>query len=275
MSETRIPQAVTLAYAVEQIHLTIDRIHQAAPWLAALLEPGRLAAWSTPAVTDQAAERLEALGHSDRAYRELNLSRGMSALPPSPAPVRLAVVDAQTAVRQHAAAAAAKLWHPPMNRPPGSLLGLLDWIGDHAGLLRSVPQAVRVDEALQRADRACRAASQSLDEEVEAIGRPCPACDRRSLQREVSTTGGPRLVRCVSQSCLCSGEATEDRPRCGCRQEHPIEGVRHVWLPSQLEGPHGLWEAIAAAAVKHPARRRLERAAAGHGGWQSRNMGGA
>lgn len=274
------PESDAVAYTVEQTHITIDKLRESWGWLLELVEPGRCSAGAARAITDDQAERLEALGHSDRAYRQHNLRHGMSALPPSPAAVRLPVVDAQVLVAtlvldaaRTAATAAGSVYIGMRPSLAESVADALCWLEESAlGEIRDERTAAKLDQLLQRADRTARSAAHCTDEEVESLGRPCPACGRRSLQRESSPGGAARVVRCVSKSCRCAGEATPDRPGCTCRKEHKREGKRHAWLPSELDGPYGLWAAI--EALDRP-RDRVRRAAAGHGGWQSRNMGGA
>lgn len=284
-------------YAIEQIHITADRIREAWTWLVELTEPGPAAAVPAPAMTDEQAERLEAAAHQARAYRAWNLAHGTTALPASPAPVRLAVVDAQAvvdALLAHAVdrlrAAGHRPGHPvPVDGRPG-VPDRLAWItGYRLGLgttgrdgilliegaiatVRDPELAADVEQLLTRADRAARAAAADVDDPGEqlidpATSRParCPACGRRSLQRE--STG---LIRCVSQSCRCTGDAEPDHPECGCRRWEKRPELAHVWTRS---GELELWDAIEAA---RPAggRRGVGRGAAGHGGWQSRDMAG-
>jgi hypothetical protein len=266
-----------VAYTVEQIHVSIDLLRESWGWLLELVEPGHASARSAPAVTDEQAERLEALGHSDRAYRDFNLRWGMSALPPSPAAARIAVLDAQAIVAVHvldAARAVATAGNAVYlgGRPSmaASVRNALDWLDHAVDGLRDGQLAETIDTSLRRADRTARAAAHCLDEDVEPLRDRCPACGRRSLQRELD--GATRVVRCVSQSCRCTGDAEPDHPACGCGKERREPGRRHVWLPSEFDGPHGLWAATETAQLAHV---RLYRSARGHGGWQSRNMGGA
>lgn len=284
-------QPTAAAYIVEQIHLTIDRLREAWEWLEALVEPGRPQPSPGRAMTDDQSERLEAIGHSDRAYRTWNLRQGMSALPPSPAAARLGIVDVQMATHETLVAVVCTLadtGNETTRRWADTIVatvpGMLDWLDGYAfglgptgfdGLLlrpgavdriRDANLAAAVDKELQRVDRIIRAAADATDDEVVPIHEPCPACCRRSLQREVSSSGVGRVVRCISKSCRCTGDAEPDRAACKCGRTQKRPGRPHVWLPSELD------ELAAAVEAGQSPRPRLGRGGAGHGGWQSRNM---
>lgn len=291
-------QVKAVHYAREQIHLLVDELRAAWTWLVDLAEPGPASPAPTRAMTDDLAELLEARGHSDRSYRAWNLSRGMSALPPSPAPVRLAVVDAQVAVHQLLATAVLTLAETggPRAQATGDAATaagvprMLDWLAgwEIARLgesgrdgvwiavgavdrIRDAELATDVEKLLVRAGHVARTAAgigsddaeQLLDPETSRPAR-CPACGRRSLQRE--TTG---LIRCVSQSCVCTGDAEPGRPECGCRLLEKRDGLHHVWIRST---EYELWAAIAHDRAGRG--RGVGRGASGHGGWQSRDMAG-
>jgi hypothetical protein len=298
-------QIAAAAYAVEQIHLTVDQLRDAWAWLAELTVPGPASPAPARAMTDEQAERLEARGHSDRAYRSYNLRHGMSALPPSPAAARVSVVDVQITVAQLVTDAVTTLTgagHAPGHRVPAGgprprgvlqravpdVPALLDWISGcglglgHTGrdgmlvvagaiaTVRDPELAGAVEQLLARADRAARDAAGAGDDPAEQLvdetGRParCPACGRRSLQREAT-----RLIRCISASCRCTGDATPDLDECGCRRTEKRPGLPHVWNRATEDQ---LWAAI----DDHPAPTRplLGHGGRGHGGWQSRDMAG-
>ncbi|MEV4705041.1 hypothetical protein [Actinoplanes sp. NPDC049316] len=271
-----------VVFTIEQIHLTLDRLRESWEWLLELAEPGRAAPAASPALTDDQAERLEAVGHSDRAYRAYNLRHGMSALPPSPAAARIAIIDAQA----HAGAAIMDAVHLVAAAADSVYVGgrpdqaatvrtALAWLdGPALDDVRDDRVAAAVDQLLQRADRTARQAAACTDDEVEPLVDPrtrraprCPACGRRSLQRERST--GRTAIRCVSQQCRCTGDGAPGIPECGCRREEKRPGKPHVWPP--VDEPE-LWAAI--NATPEPERPAVGRGAAGHGGWQSRDMAG-
>ncbi|NMO52008.1 hypothetical protein HH310_12470 [Actinoplanes sp. TBRC 11911] len=287
-----------MPYLLEQIRITADQIRTAWAWLELLVEPGH-ATTVARAVDDGQAERLEALGHADRAYRDWNLRHGMSALPPSPAAVRLGIVDAQVVVHQHVATAVrllagtgsnAKTW----TRADVALQSVptaLDWlVGSDIGLgadggggvwrrqgavdrIRDANLAAEVDKLLQRADRVAREATGDDGMQLRPLEHRCPACGRRSLQLDHESAHRINwLVKCVSQRCVCTGDATPDREACGCGKRYRRPGRPHVWTYAELsDGHHGLLDVVAAAARDRPG---VGRGASGHGGWQTRDMAG-
>lgn len=289
-----------IRYTVEQIRITADELRTAWAWLRLLVEPGRETSVGT-AVDDQRAERLTAAGFQARAYREWNLRRGLSALPPSPGSARVGIVDAQVHVHGIVVDVATRTARSVGGRPPAradtvvaTVNAALDWLTGDAGEpgrpwitgtggvlwragpldeLRDAGLAAGVDRDLQRADRIARAAARVLDERVQPIDHRCPACGQRSLQLYYDGDDRRRwYVRCVSARCRCTGSGEPGRPSCGCRQATRYAGRPHAWAYGELEGPFGLWAAIAATS---PDRPRLEARTAGHGGWQSRDRAGA
>jgi hypothetical protein len=285
MTDEQHADQTAAAFVVEQIHLTLDRLRESWEWVVELVVPGHATSSSAAAVTDDQAERLEALGHSDRAYRAWNLRHGMSALPPSPAAARLAALDAPGVIAMcvieaaHLAAAAAdSVWVGGQPQRVATVRAALDWFDRPAVLddVRDQAAAVRIDKLLQRADRTARAAAHCEDDEVSPLHDRCPACGRRSLQQEVGRDAGGRenrrVIRCVSASCRCTGDGGPEQPACGCRQKPKRPGRAHAWTPDQIDGPYGLWFAIEATAAGP--RPPIHRGASGHGGWQSRRAEG-
>jgi hypothetical protein len=303
-------QAAAAAYAIEQIHVLADQLRQSWAWLVELAEPGPATPAAAAAETDDRAERLEADAHEARAYRQHNLRHGLSALPPSPAPVRIGIVDTQIHIDQLVNLAAARLaaaGHRASYRIPVAdaraygerrrhspgVPALLDWItGDeiriglgHTGrdgilrlqlgaiaTVRDPQLAADVEQLLARAARTAAAAAGDVDDPGEQLldpdtNRParCPACHRRSLSR--SSTG---LIRCVSQSCRCTGNAEPGHDECGCRRTDKRVDLAHVWTRGN---EHQLWAAIDSARTTGD-HRGVGRGATGHGGWQSRDMAG-
>lgn len=288
---------LAITHMREQICLTADRLRIAWAWLQLLVEPGHASVPSGTAVDDERAERLEALGHSDRAYRAINLREGMSALPASPAPVRVGIVDTQIAVHGHVASAVTMLgatgstWTRRRAATAARTVpAALDWLaGFELGLgvtgrdgvwlrpgavdrIRDADLAAAVDRLLQRADRAARAVTGDEDDApIRPLEHRCPACGHRSLQLEI--LGRDRstwLTRCVSDRCRCTGPGDQETPACGCLRRAPSDvGRHHVWRYSDLDGPLGL---VAALDRFDRQRPDVVAGAVGHGGWQSRNM---
>lgn len=289
---------LAIVHLREQIKITADRIRIAWAWLGLLVEPGHATVPSGTAVDDERAERLEAIGHSDRTYRFLNLREGMSALPPSPAPVRVGTVDTQVAVHAYVGVAVRMLANTGSSahtwaRADAAMATVptaLDWlVGHDVGLgvdgldgvwlrqgavdrVRDAELAAAVDRLLQRADRAARVITGDQDDApIRPLEHRCPACGRRSLQLEI--TGRDRsawLTRCVSERCRCTGPGDQATAACGCLRRAPADvGRHHVWRYSDLDGPLGL---IAALDRYDRQRPDVVAGAVGHGGWQSRNM---
>lgn len=298
MTEQQPPTGLDpVAFTIDQIRITLDRIRTAWAWLTLLVEPGRERTGSV-AVDDAQAERLEAMGRSDRAYREHNLRHGLSALPPSPTPVRLAVIDARVAVhdlvtravdllamtggdatRTRAEAAtgtvpAALRWidGAPIAELGATGTGGVWWQVGGLDRVRDAQLAADVDQLLQRAARIAESSAGITGEPTRPLEHRCPACGRRSLQLEHGSRDRNRwLVRCVSERCTCAGPGSPEQPACGCRDPQRLPGRRHVWPYAELDGPYGLLSALSTAAAEKPG---LRRGASGHGGWQSRGMAG-
>jgi hypothetical protein len=286
--------ATAAAYIVEQIHITADKLRTAWSWLQLLAEPGRATAPSGTAVDDQKAERLEAIGRSDRAYRDYNLRHGMSALPPSPAPIRIGIVDAQvavhglitTAVRLLAGTGGSAHTWARADAALGSVPAALDWlVGYEVGLgvsgrdgvwirqgavdrIRDAQLAADVDRILQRADRAARSAAGDNGSVVRPLEHRCPACGRRSLQLEVTSADRRDwMARCVSERCRCTGPGEPGVPACGCLRRLSYDvGRRHVWTYGQLDGRAGLLAALEMYDRQQPG---VGSGLTGRGGWQS------
>lgn len=282
------------AIAVDLLRITLDELREAWSWLDALVEPGHTASGAATAIDDARADRLEAIGHSDRAYRMWNLRQGMSALPPSPAPARIGIIDAQVDV--HFAVTTAVLLLAKTGNATTQLMAeraaatvptALDWLApEWPGLgrdggdgvwcrtgaidrIRDAQLAEDVHRHIRRANRVARAAAR---EDVDAsnilpLPQRCPACGRRSLQVERPAVDRRTwVVRCVSAACRCAGEG-----ECGCGGGRDRAGRRHVWPYGELDGHAGLLQAVDRLASERPVIRS---GAAGHGGWQSRNMAG-
>lgn len=267
----------------EQARATIDELRQAWAWLQLLTEPGRDASPAI-AVNDAQAERLEAWARATRAYRDWNLGRGLTALPPTPAAARIGVLDAQAAVHGLVLDVAARVagahgaTYIGTRAGHAGVLDALDWLEDDAppGITAAGPLA-RLRDAdlvgdvagqLQRANTIARQAARVLDEDpVQPLEHHCPACGRQSLQLHydrgdlVAAADGvtPRnrsrwYAACVSGQCRCTVEG------CGCGMRTRIVGRRHAWAWGELPD---LWRAIDRA--QRLRRRRVGRSATGRG----------
>jgi hypothetical protein len=223
------------------------RLRRALGWLAVLAEPGREAAPPPPLLTDEQRRLAAVQARQERADRVATLAAGGSALAPSPAPLRVAVLDAQiTAGRVVARVTelAATTIPAPTVRPhvPADVVAGLDWlagpgpVGVAAGagvvVCRGVvweleDQGLLVELGRRLAAGAARAraaAGIGADRVVPFPGGRCPVCRSRSLELD-RTLPGERwwVVRCISASCRCQG------PGCACGQRVRYAGRRHVW----------------------------------------------
>lgn len=286
---------MSAGWVEDNCHGLVDRVRESWGWLRLLVEPGRQSR-SAPVLTDAQRARLARAVRDERADRvRLTItypdgrdatSAGPGALAPAAAPARLGVLDAQAVVRAlvteaaHAAARAlgavyigsradgwavdeALSWldggRPVWVATRSSILGrqLRDSILDqlHLTALRDVARL------LTRADEVARtAAGVGVDgDESGPFPHACPACGRRSLQWQMPAGDESRWsVQCIREACRCVGAG------CGCLQAVRYPQRRHAWAVGELDGPWGLWRAVAAASRRPP---RIRSHAEGHGGW--------
>lgn len=264
-----------LTYLHDQAHLSIAEIRQAWIWLDLLAEPGRATSPTHDLVDDGRAEALAARGMADQAYRRWNLARGLGALAPAPAPVRLSILDAQVTAAGMVAGALVYIAHvlgtyrghagpAPLDdrrRDMAEMLDLLELVVDE---VRDADAAARIERQLARANRVARRAAGELGDPVAPLADRCPACRRKSLALHYDPADMPAVadgldprhpslwwVECISRACVCAGDV------CPCGR--PDEGRRHAWSYGNLGD---LWRAADAAA---PPRRRIRSTAAGRG----------
>jgi len=295
---------VEAAQLVDEIRLTIADLRASWSWLAELVVPGPESR-AAPVLSDTERTRRAATVAAERAERyrpgawtKLGQAQyrreDLGALAAAAIPTRLTVVDAQLAVRGIVLSVAARLARHLGAEYVGGRSGdaavddALEWMaggplawvvardgtawrrpaGGALLQLRDATVAADVDRRLRRADKLARAQAGVEGEPVVPFGHPCPACGRSSLQWHMPRPD-PRYrrdwsVRCMSEGCICAGQG------CGCRQHVRYEGRRHAWSYGELDGPYGLWHAIAMASGP---RRRLRQDASGHGGWSERRRG--
>ncbi len=217
---------------------------------------------------------------------------GHGALAATSAPARLSIVEAQAQVRAivvdaaRAVAAAARAVYVGRAGPdavPAALVWLdgvpARWVATADGVvwprppggvlhqveLGEVPaDLAAIAAGLDRADRIAREAAGVAATLTAPWPDRCPACRLRSLQ--LHHDGDQRhqrawYVACVSEACVCAGAG------CGCRQQVRYAGRRHAWARGELDGPYGLWAAVAAA---HTPRPPVGSTRQGHGrGWRA------
>lgn len=283
---------------IEEARLAVEQLRESWGWLCELVEPSRQPG-ATLAVDDRQAEVLEARGRSDRAYRDWNLRLGMSALPPTPAPASLEVVDAQVYVHRIlldlgrlAARAQRASFVGGRAGMLATVVSILDWLDGtggrgrfvatvdgvvwRQGQLEIMPIALvlAAGKDLARADRAARSAARVVGIAAKEVRFRCPACRRRSLQLQHDGEDKTQwYVRCVSDACRCTGEG------CGCLQRRRVVGRAHSWPYGELESAYGLRNAVAVAdaLAEHRMRengvdREVRSESRGHGGWSNRRV---
>lgn len=189
--------------------------------------PGTPRRWAQLDPSPARIERMNELAREERADRAANLAAGITALGPSPAPIRLEVVDAERVIVSGLIIVEGTVCEwlgltpadaaAPVERI-NRLVGLLDRIAAFPDLARWVLAEVR---------RLNRVAGRAVGdvEEVRRIDGRCPVCASRSLraypEREV--------IACVNPGCQCADDA------CPCDR-----GFRHMWAFDQ-------WAELAAA----------------------------
>lgn len=296
MTRRRDRVAGPVESAVGEARDVLDRLRMSWRWLRLLAEPGRethtgrvltdaqRAARDATAAQER-AERFTA-PRPDRTVGDDLVSRaslvGVGALASTSAPVRLGVVLDAARVRAKVVTAVKLLRDAGVaHRGDRALLEWLGgsapapWVASTSGVLwRRGPldDAADVDASLDlldgvrglldEADELAREAAGVNGERVAPMEQRCPACGNRSLQLHYDGDDRSRWhVRCISAACRCTGAG------CGCRQQVRYPKRPHAWAAGELDGPYGLWQAIASA--RGPAHR-VRSTAAGHGGWAER-----
>lgn len=270
---------------IDRARAAIDALREAYGWLRLLVVPGP---YRRPgrAVDEARAEALEAQGRQARAYREWNLARGMTALAPAAAPVRLDVVDAQARIRatvvdlaRRVAAAAGAVYVGGPGDPVEDVLAWLEaggpgrpfmvstdgeaWRSGQLDDLRDTRVLVNVATTLDGCAELARTAAGVVDEPVTPLEHRCPACRSRSLQlHHGSRAASSWTVVCVRRSCRCAGVG------CSCLRRDRRPGLPHVWTRAELDGPYGLATAVARASTV--ARAPIRSSVVGHGRWSGR-----
>lgn len=253
------------------------RLHQSWSWLALLVEPGPETS-AGRVLSDIERDRQAADLRVER-YERTKVGASAAALAPSPAPIRLAVVDLQAYLThrvRRVASRCARAAVPVGYRPAGAAVPqLLDWltvgrppapwIGSATGVLERRCAFDRCPagtlswaaEQLRHADQLARVAAGVFTDRLAPLPDRCPVCRLRSLQLDyTSDQRNSWSVVCTSTRCVCSGTG------CPCRHRIRYEGRRHAWSYGELDGPYGLWAAIGAARLPRPPIRRT---ASGHG----------
>lgn len=243
---------------IAQAHVTLGWLQEALGWLDDLLEPGPMSRTARP-LTDQARERMDRLALEERADRYITARRGLSALAPTDAPLRLDVLGASTLIYgrlQHLCVEVAAHLHSSylgrQGREAGTAAALAYLSGDGPSwalrlrswtgaldAIRDHNMATRVVAELDRLNQVARDAADVPDILRVHLDPACPACGRYSLYGDI-TAPDPRhwYVICVQswdtdtgrEYCRCTGVG------CACWRRRCQEGSRHVWCGMEETG---------------------------------------
>lgn len=191
------------------------------------LLPGVGRRWHHHDLSDAQRAHQAAVDRADRESKVISLISGQPIIGHSPAPLRVAVLDARNDVERTIAVVEETVCEwltlTPLERSgPAAritrLIGLLDRIAAHSELVDYVDgEARRLDRLTARA--------LGEDEAIHRLDARCPHCSCRSLrafpEREV--------VACINTACRCGDEI------CPCAS--PKSG-RHIW-------PFEQWQELA------------------------------
>jgi hypothetical protein len=281
------PDDVELADARYSAARHAARIVRAFGWAAVLTEPGREPRPAAPLLTDAQRERIAEEAAAEAADRKENLRAGVTALGPSPSPLRPEMLIVRAQVLRTTARLVKRIERASGRTYAGPRLTDRDvvyaldfvagdggppcWAGRpggppyRRGVLGEISALTTVEDVGEQlgelADEAGTAVGITTDRIAPYPRQPCPACGRRTLQTD-ATLANPKYwtVVCISEACRCTGTG------CPCRRSVRWDGGRHAWSYGELTGPHGLDRAQAAQRAGH----RVGSAAVGHGGWQER-----
>lgn len=204
-------------------------------WLADLLEPGtpdRRSRHLTPA----AKANLNRLHRAERADLTETRRQGLAPRGASPAPLRIAVLDAQIIALATATDAAWAASSALRTRP---MLAYVMPIGDDHRRFEAAGEYLTVTLALIHPDLAG-----SIGTDLDAAARTartatgagpgrkplaatCPACGRRSLVATTYDTDDA-IVTCDRGDCRCRGVD------CLCRRPQRSPGGKHMWAAAEF-----------------------------------------
>lgn len=215
--------------ALQTARLHIGQIRVCWP----MLDDARTARISRPSVAlsgRAAASRDEDL-RAERADRDAAIA--YRALAAAPAPVNLAVVDAEAEVRTLISELSWLIrsdlrdWSRLIEPPPDDIDGRLTWL---TGMLDNAAPTVVLAAGLALPP-AARGLTRAVGYEVEwqPTGRRCPACGQRAIHtwRE-SSDPRERTLECSGQRddgkpCRCDGD------ECPCGRAGARAGSKHLW----------------------------------------------
>jgi hypothetical protein len=206
-------------------------------YLPDMIEPGSRRQ-TTRTLGPAAIASLNRLHRAERADLTDQQRHGLAPKAPSPAPLRVAVLDAQILAAGLATDAAWTCSSALRTRP---MLGYVMPAGDDharftaaAGYLAVALLLIHPDLAgtlgadLDAAARTCLAAA-DLEPDRHRLDVSCPACGRRSLDAVTVDMGSAATVTCSRPDCRCHGVD------CLCRRPFRQPGARHIWPGSEFE----------------------------------------
>jgi len=239
-------------HLIEYAHVSLGRTRQALSWLHEVRIPGPSTHVSRT-MSDQARAQLDRTVRAERAERLIRAGT-TGALAPSPAPVRLGITVLEARNYQSLRELCARLADEAGVRYTGragvtqGTAMALWWLGK-TGLdsIRSEDTAEHAVAVLDSIDRVAREASGASDIVREHLDTPCPACQRRGLYADrTSTQRREWYVICetstvidgVVHRCRCTGLG------CPCLRGYRQEHGRHVWTVSEWGGTLGALAAL-------------------------------
>lgn len=211
--------------------VALSRVTAAWDWLDVSLEPGPATTGRT-VLSDAHRARLDRLARAERADRHATIQAGYTPDVPSPAPLRIAVLDAQVAVLDTIVncawwctsalrARGPMLAWTPYGEAPARFRGAASYLNVAVRLV-SPQLAAEVAGQLDQADRSARAAA-GVGPDRRALGADCPACGRRALEAEIGPVDQREWYITCRRDCRCQGI------NCGCRLPLRYAGMAHIW----------------------------------------------
>lgn len=209
-------------------------------WLGELLEPGPTGRRPRASLTPAGHALLNRQARAEKADLVETRRQGLAPRGASPAPLKVAVLDA---LIQAGTAAVRAAWlttdhlhrHPDAPRYRGGgdttdtqFQAAFSYLG--AALPLVIPDlAGHLEAELNEAARTARRVTGAEPDRADFNHGPCPACGRRSLVLQTVTTFDPALITCTRPDCRCRGID------CMCRRPGRQHGQRHIWPSTEFE----------------------------------------
>lgn len=211
----------------------LARLRTAWDYLADSLEPGPTSR-GEHALTPGRRAALDRLTRAERVDRHATQAAGHTPSGPHPAPLRVAVLDAQVfavlaaadAAWMAASAIRTRGWpftyHPAWADDTERFSAACDYLAVTVPRL-DVPLVEEIGDDLSTADRVARAIA-GVGSDERPVKAECPACEHRSLVADVGPANpADWTIRCTWTTCRCRGVD------CGCNRPVRWPGRRHQW----------------------------------------------